>query len=88
MFGSAETEELRIGLRALCVLARNAPLELAEFAKLNDLPQHDAAEIVAVFESFGYVRLLVEQELLEITPMAFALVAGADFAPYSKQSLH
>ena len=88
MFGNAEIEELRIGLRALSVLARNAPLDLADFARLNDLTQPDAAGIVAVFESFGYVRLLVEQALLEATPMALALVAGADFAPYSNQSLH
>ena len=88
MFSSAEIEELRIGLRALSVLARNAPLDLADFARLNDLPQPDAAEIVAVFESFGYVRLHVEQALLEVTPMALSLVAGADFAPNSKQPLH
>lgn len=72
----ASVEPLIAGLRALRVLARIAPVDLAGFADHADLSVDDARALVRVFEETGFVGSMAGSALLIVTPLALTVLSG------------
>lgn len=73
---SDRIKELADGVRALELLARHAPIELPDFARLAMLPHTPAAALVQAFEQSGYVRRVPGGSLLALTMLGLTLVAS------------
>lgn len=72
-----EQDFLTVGLRALAVLADNAPLDVAGFAKLNSLPEEAARGLIHTFVTSGYARQMDDPELYVLTSLARSLIGLA-----------
>ncbi|WP_404479960.1 hypothetical protein [Novosphingobium sp. BL-52-GroH] len=67
-------ESLAVGLRALAVLADNAPVDVAGFAKLNCVSEDEARRLMRTYEKCGYARRTSDQEIYILTQLARDLI--------------
>jgi len=79
---NGDLEALAAGLRALAVLADNAPLDIAGFAKLSGLTEDEARQLMHTYENCGYARRTQGHEIYVLTQLARDLVGQA--APDSR----
>ena len=69
------------GLRTLELLARDAPLDLTDFAARNGLTLDDAAALLAAFERSGYVRRLSQGSHYVLTRLALRIFCSDELVP-------
>jgi hypothetical protein len=77
----ASIKALAAGLDALRLLARIAPLTLADFAAAAALSARDARALIGVFQETGYAERIPGTALLRITPLARTLLSGRGRPP-------
>jgi DNA-binding IclR family transcriptional regulator len=72
-----DLDALTLGLRALAVLADNAPIDVAGFAKLNCVSEEEARKLMQTYEKYGYARRTSHREIYILTKLARDLVGQA-----------
>lgn len=74
---NGDLESLSVGLRALAVLADNAPVDVAGFAKLNRVSEDEARRLILTYEKCGYACRTANQEIYIPTQLARELIGQA-----------
>lgn len=72
-----ETDMLTSGLRALGVLARYAPVDIDDLARLSGTTAHQALTLVETFVQQGYAARFKDTPLYVLTELALPLVPSA-----------
>ncbi|WP_336951589.1 hypothetical protein [Sphingobium aromaticivastans] len=70
----AECDSLTLGLRGLVLMADNAPVDVAGFARLNGLSEKQARGLMRTYEKCGYARRTSQREIYVPTQLAIELV--------------
>lgn len=71
---NGDLDSLTVGLRALAILADNAPVDVAGFAKLNCVSEEEARKLMRAYETYGYAQRTTHREIYILTQLARDLV--------------